>query len=515
MKTTIVPLIGNPVEALYQLGLREKEAFLALDKRITRLLSTNFVLQQGQDIISRARFLLKKKEISLFDKCIASYAEGLGIDSLRYQSFLALFELAANGGQVFPELKGILPGCTSVFEKKGLAYTHSRLLDFPMAEIYGEYQRLYLWQEEGKEPLLTMSCEGLAPLFFQGIHGSGISFALHHKPGKKYHLEGQSIFKILFETAFSSLSFVDFKKELKKCISVTKWSILALEKNGQVNIMDIDGPALDLESYNLNDQSPLIFTNIPLKKENDFRVCYLRFCEDRQLWTKEAMSGKTLKHPLDLLTAVDQQKVKNWIPSAATLTTIAAYHINLTEGYLDLKEGQSALTSSDAILRVNLGEKLELKILKEYGPPNLFEKSWKRAAKSQASFDLGKYDEAYHELQMAESLMPHKLWKEIFSFYLCVWDFKFITNNLELAQVYKKVKTLTLPPQLNDQKILMIMRLEKKLDLSPTVSYKDVVKENQDLYQQEKLASRPVFTAWMKLLYPRMEILDIFSPHKR
>lgn len=77
MKTILVPLIGDPKENLYQLGLKEKESFQRLEKRITGLLSANNFLRYGQDIISRARAVLKKKDDSFFDQCIEAYAEGL------------------------------------------------------------------------------------------------------------------------------------------------------------------------------------------------------------------------------------------------------------------------------------------------------------------------------------------------------------------------------------------------------------------------------------------------------
>jgi hypothetical protein len=111
--------------------------------------------------------------------------------------------------------------------------------------------------------------------------------------------------------------------------------------------------------------------------------------------------------------------------------------------------------------------------------------------------------------------MPNFIWKQIFNFYLCVWDFKFVSNSKELSIVYKKLKSLTIPPILKDQWTLLVMRIEKKLDLSPTVFFTDVSKPKQELFQREKLASRPVFATWMKLVYPRMEILDIFSPHQK
>lgn len=514
MKTMIVPLIGNPIENLYQLGLREKESFLQIEQRITKLLSTNSLLRFGQDILVRARILMKRKDESFFDQCIKSYSEGLGIDATRYRSFLALFELAAHYGQVYPELKGLLPGCTSVFAKINGEIIHNRLLDFPLIGIFEEKPRLYFWQPEGKEPILSYSCEGLAPLFFQGLHGSGISFALHHKPGKSFHQDGQSIFQIAFETMFEAVEFGDLKKELKKKTSITKWSFLLLDKSGQALVMDIEGPAQNFESYHVNETSPLIFTNIPLQNDSGGFDSYLKFSEDRQSWLKDKLKATKELHILDAMTDVDDQKVKAWLHPVATLSTVGAYSINLTQGTVDFKEGESALVKSDAIIRLFLANQ-DLETLKQPGQITQIERAWKRAARAQSAFDQGDYDLAYHELQMAKSIMPHAVWKEIFSFYLYVWDFKFIGNTKELALIYKKVKTLNLPPALKDQWILLIMRIEKKLELLPTVNGEDVSPHLRPLFQLEKMATKPVFATWMKLLYPRLEILDVFSPHHK
>ena len=72
MKTVLVPLIGDYKENLYQLGIKEKESFHRLEEKITGLLSANNFLRYGQDILSRARALLKKKDDSFFDQCIES-----------------------------------------------------------------------------------------------------------------------------------------------------------------------------------------------------------------------------------------------------------------------------------------------------------------------------------------------------------------------------------------------------------------------------------------------------------
>jgi hypothetical protein len=516
MKTTLISLIGDPFENLYQLGKKEADSFKALEDRVTALLSTNTFLRYGQDILSRARTLMRKKEESFFEDCIAAYAEGLGIEASRYLSFLSLLEIAAHYGQIFPELKGLLPGCTSLFEKTKDGVTHSRLIDFPLLGIFDQKPRLYYWKFEGAPSILSYSCEGLAPLFFQAIHASGTSFALHHKPGKEYHKEGQSIFRIAFETLLAAQNYEEIRKEIRKKKSITKWGIFLLNGEGRVSSIDLEGPSARSESFHLTETNSLIFTNIPLQIEEPAGFeSYLSFSHERQTWLKEKLSKKRDKHVLDLMTDIEDQKVRNWIHPVATLSTIGAIHINLTQGLVDIKEGNAALVQSDPIYRISLGNDQQPELIKKERPLTDIEMAWKKASLAQSYFDQGEWDRAYHEIQMSIALMPQPVWKEILSFYLNLWDFKFVTNKKELSLIYKRVSALTPPAQLRAQWLFLRMRLEKRLALSPTVNLSDLPIHLQDLFSKELDSSKPIFLAWMKLLYPRMEILDVFSPHHR
>lgn len=62
MKTKIISLSGEPQNNLYQLGLKERDAFRKIENRVSRLLSTNTFLRQGQDILTRAKTIMKKRK---------------------------------------------------------------------------------------------------------------------------------------------------------------------------------------------------------------------------------------------------------------------------------------------------------------------------------------------------------------------------------------------------------------------------------------------------------------------
>ena len=430
-------------------------------------------------------------------------------------SFISLFELAAHYGQIYPELKGLLPGCTSLFEKTSKGFIHNRLIDFPLIGTFNESPRLYYWKVEGKPAILNYSCEGLAPLFFQTIHDSGFTMSLHHKPGLSYHKEGQSIFKIAFEGLFEAPNMNEFRRELRKKISVTKWGFYMLELNGTVMSTDIDGPAMNFEAFNLNESSPLIFTNIPLHNDPAGFEHFIDFCQHREVWLREKLSRQKSQHTLDAMTDITDQKNRKWIHPTSTLSTVGAIQINLARGLIHVKEGEGALTSSDAIIEFSLANQNESKVFKAAETPTDFEKAWKQASLAQSNYDQSEWDLAYHHLQMAHALMPHPAWKEILKFYLNVWNFKFVGNKREMAQIYRDMKKINPPELIMDQWLFMCMRMEKRLGLVFTVNDTKVSPYLKDQFKLEREASLPLFNTWMKLLYPRIEILDIFSPHHK
>jgi hypothetical protein len=346
------------------------------------------------------------------------------------------------------------------------------------------------------------------------MHESGFSFALHHLKSRQFYDQGESIFKLLFEGLFEVKSFQDLKQETKKYKTLSKWSILCLSKLGQVSVSNIEGPNIDTENYHLNETSPLIFTNIPLKLGAHDQSNFVDLCEMRQDWIKQNLFRIENTHALDVLTDVEKNNPKKWTHPAATHATIGAYLFNLSSGEIDLKDGGTTLTKSDPIYRLDFRISQDPIHIKPMGTISPFENAWKRASLAQGLYDSKKFDEAYHELQMAISIMPDASWKSIYQFFLYVWDFQFLTSSSELSSIYRNLKNLELPLFMNNHKFMMLMRLEKKLKLVPTIDESSIGPGFRSIFKKEKLATAVQFATWMKILYPRLENLDIILPYQ-
>lgn len=504
--------ITDTQDSLYQLGLQEKEHFQKIEKRINLLLSNNEVVSLFTKLTSRAKVLFDLQKKSLFNQAIQSYCKGLGIHPSKYVSFLFLIELSAQKN-LFPDFKSLLPGCTSIFQKTAEGITHTRLLDFPLIDLFAENQRFYYWKIPGRKTILSYSCPGLALLFIDGIHESGMSFALHHKTSLQINNTGKSIFEILFNSLLDARDLKHFKELLKEEASFSKWGIYAVTAKGEVLAGDLDHISFHKTIFSLNEDPTLFFTNISIHTHDDDSFQFLKFTHSRQNWIKRRLKMETKNHPLDHLTDLGGVKGKVWHHPAVTLATVGAYHANLSQGYVDFKMAQEGpITKSAPIFRLHLSDGSFEEIKKE-GIPDVLERAWKLAGLAQNSFDQKDDELGYHQLQMSKALMPHSTWKNILEFFQIVWEYKFLNNKKELSLIYENLKTLEVPEVLVDQKKLMIFRFEKRLGLMSTIHPEDLSIPIKNIYDTEAKANSLLFLSWAKNTAPRLDVLEVYSPH--
>lgn len=503
--------INDTEESLYQLGLQEREAFEKIYNRVVTILGDNELLSTLIEFTGRAKVILEYKQKTLFHQALRSYSEGLGIHPSKYLTFLLLIELAAQKN-IFPDLKALLPGCSSIFENRDGKITHLRILDFPLVDFFESNQRFYHWKLEGRETILTYSSPGLALLFINGIHQSGMSFSLHHKTSAHCNNAGKSIFEILFNTLFESRDLHSWKELLKNQSTFSKWGVYAVSAQGEVLACDLDHISFHKKNFSLFESPQLFFTNVSLHAHSDESHQFLKFTHSRQTWIKNELERKVKDHPLDQFCDVGYQKNKTWHHPAATLASIGAYYINLTDGHIDFKVSESGpITKSDAIYRLELGTG-EFQEIKPRGKETPFEKAWKLAGHAQASFDKKDSELGYHQLQMAIAIMPDKTWKNIWDFFQIAWEFKTISNNQELSLIYEQLKKTKLPPLLSDQKNLLILKFEKRLGLLKTISLDELSIPYQNLYDELDKTNSLVFRGLAKSQVIRLEILEFFSP---
>jgi hypothetical protein len=300
------------------------------------------------------------------------------------------------------------------------------------------------------------------------------------------------------------------------------WGIYLSDHSGAVCALDIRGTDLYQRHYQLQEHGYLYFNNQPLLKDaksnklqpyGHHEQCQMRHTHIQKRINENNVGS--LLHDFETLTSLRPQE-NQWDLAPVTISSIQAIGFNSKkqQAVQLLGEAPKCVERNDLILWNNLfseptQEKIDSDFKHEETPFYRGHQFW---AKSQSLFDLGNIEEAYHFLQLAIDAFDGHPEQYITQFYFLIWQYIYYENDKELPYFYDGLRELSqkLPPYLEDHRLLFISRLQKLMgfpmeDLTLKIKnneLKAVFKNERDL--------RPITTKLMrKLIYPRMEILDI------
>lgn len=503
-------LMGDLQENFYFLGQKEKEDFKDLENTLKKLLSSYHLLKIWQDLLSRSSSLFKKKNRSFFELALASYAEGLGRNVGEVRRVLELVEIAAHYGQIRPELKALIPGCTSVLEKTPEGVIHHRLIDFPLMNFFQGKQRLYSTHFTGQKPVAWVGMAGLSLAPLHLFSSTGFSLALHQKPSPKFYAQGELIYSMIFDLMLKNETLNDLRKDLRIKNSQNKWGGYAVDQNNQVLAFDIEGPQHWFEKLELEEKHPLIFTNTPLKYSEGEDVSedhFVTVAGARAQGLGQYLSKKKSIHLNDLHHLFEPHMTKgHWALPALSVSTQMSFSYHLKTGELE------TLTSH----LPTIWKKTQWIDQKTKLPQDSFQEPWSHLSKAQGFLDQKQDDYAYHHFQIAKSLCPAGRWSSIIEFYLIILEYKFVQSKEELGFVYKRLLEVEshLPAHLQDHALLMKLRFERRLKLVITSNpLKLTHPQWQKLWTKEKDASELWLMTWKALITPRFDLLDVFYPY--
>ncbi len=504
-------LFGDLQENFYQLGRKEQEDFVQLEEHLKKLLSSYHLLKIWQDLLSKSQVLFKKKSQTFFEIALKSYAEGLERPVSEVRRVFELVEIAAHYGQINPELKAIIPGCTSVFEKSSHGVYHHRLIDFPLMNFFKGKARIYHSQFTNT---VGVSWVGLAGMSLAPLHlfsQTGFSLALHQKPSPKFYSQGELIYSVLFDLIFRNETLNDIRKDLRIKTSQNKWGGYIIDKNHDVLAFDIEGPQHWFEKFELTDSRPLIFTNVPVKYSMGESVQedhFVTVAEARARGLSQILKKKKNFHLEDLYQIFHPRTDQgHWSIPALTTSTQIGFSFEITKASLETLEEKTEC----------IWKKSQVKLKEPKLKENPLSVSWEHLSEGQAYLDQGKEDIAYHHFQMARSLCPQGSYQAIIEFFIIVLEYKFSQTSEELGFIYNRLLEIEhlLPPHLQDHAILMRLRFERRLKLVVTSNPLDLKHPGwQKLWTKEKDASDIWLSTWKSLITPRFDLLDVFYPYQ-
>lgn len=512
------------------MGVRDKKHFDEMTQVISRLCMRSATLSAGfKKVMEVTKNFTPKGSIDL-KKQLEAYAEGLGKPVADVYFSLLLPEMVAAFNRWSPNLMGIIPGCSSLFQldKNAGGVVHTRILDYAMAGTFEKYERAILYDFSDRYKAFAFSSVGLPFPSLSTMNDKGLTLALHYKHSNFFDLSGDSIFAIAYQIISYCSSVQEVKKYLKAHPSISYWGIYVSDKKGNVASFDVCGNEIYQEKFDLNEHEYLYFNNRPLIVESkqskmqpfgNLEQCTMRFESTMQkLKGLKIDDKKPDEQMLKILCSPSirhRAKPSEWKMDAITPSTIQAvtFHSGLQRSYFAC--GPSPKAYPEELLKLeNVFDARNIQIStianKISSDQEQFKKGMSHLAEAQAKFDMDEMPEAYHHLQMAIEYFGEHPWHYIAKFYFTIWQYLFAVKQRDFIDLYEDFESVKghLPPYLEAHRKLFLMRLKKIIGHKHGPESCEFNGLNHYFTKEYKLKPTAI-KLLRKLIIPRIEILDI------
>ena len=524
MDNDVVRLIGNPEENFYTLGLRDKIGHEELSSQVKTMasgrLNVSKFLSKGIEISSA----MLRNDRFLYSSYLKAYAEGLGVPLRDVYALLLIPEFIASFHKWIPSFMGIIPGCSSLFTKDASNHiTHSRILDYPLAEYYDKYEQTVLYHLSEQNKVFSFQTQGLPFPSLTSMNEYGLTMALHYKHGNVLNLKGQSIFSLAYKVISMARDLDDVKKILRSEKSVSSWGLYFSNSKDTVLAVDLLGEEQIFKKYDFQNSPYLYFNNLLLKdgvKEDVSPYGHQYQCQMRFNSIKQKLGRKKTFESLEALTKLSAAPQSNskWSFDALTPGSMAAVAFNYQSDTCLRVKGEAPKFSSNEIEKIMhpFGEYSCEVIKAADNDKTAYEQGMRALALFQSTFDRGEVGLSYHYIQMAiEHFKGHK-WQDISRFYFMVLQYLYEKDSRDLSYLYEDLVSLEgkLPKYLDDHRVLFLMRLEKILGHTILKTTKDIQNKNiQRIYEKERKLRPAIIKMMRPLIFPRIDILDIIYGH--
>ncbi len=528
---SIIQLVGDELENIYQLGLRDRERHEPLFHQIQHFLSTPYPLfdRMGKKMASYlVNYNLEHN--SSFEKKIQAYAEGLAQDPKEVAYAMLIPELVSSMSKWIPGLPSGLLGCSSFFlldEKSGKP-VHGRILDFPLQGSFDTEERILSTHYNGQQKVVSLGSCGFPLASITCMNEAGVTLAMHQKFTTVFHTKGTSIFEIAHQFISTIETKADALKWLKEQQSITTWCFyLSFAKSNEVLAVDLMGEKLVSKTYGLKEKEVLYFNNDLIQKAKFPTIPYgveeynqLRTLNAKRKIAKlkrfdEVSLLKLMTTPLDLKFPQAEQ-----IDHYDTLTSSSVSVCTLHPGAQSMAviEGEAPKFFRGEIAQVtNCFENPKMNKRKEKGKtahPD-YQAGLRFYAKAQIAYDAHEIHKAYHCIQMGMAHFKTGYYFHYGRFFLNVFEFIHETHEknrqFNLSE-FRELKDL-MSPYLKDQCQLFIYRLERLLGVPSELQMKEI--KHPELKKVFRLEQRIPTSVLHKMttlfMAPRIDIRDVIT----
>lgn len=534
----LITLIGDMDENFYQLGLKDRESGKEVHTDVKRMLSTS-IKSVDKVIVETAKQVLKNTMLKNSEQTrhLKAYSEGMGAPLEDVFYVMLIPELVSAMSKWAPSLfKGTL-GCSSYFMRnENQSVVHGRILDFPLQGSFDKNERAILYDVNGMPKTLGFGCAGIPYPSITLMTEDGITLALHQKFTNVFNRDGQSIFELiinLIKSANDKKAVLDF---LSKNKSLTTWCLYMSFKNGDVLAVDIMGDSVYANEFTLEENQILYFgnklENPSMNQENFLPLGFHQFNLMR-----EEIAHKKINHFLKRKKRSDEDLIKmmstpyeqtfkhhnysHYNIDPLTVSSIKIVTMNPTESKSLFITGDAPKVYRNNLIEINntfTDPSIESIKEKKYSPTHEnFYQGMRSIMEAQIGFDLRDSQKIYHHLQFAIDHLDNRIEQGMAKFYFLVAQYMYETHEKVLSNILHDFKNLEgkLPQTLNDHCLLFIGRLEKILNLHPSVQV-DCIKNQKvrEILERERNIPRLLFhLSTRMMMLPRMDLMDIIYIH--
>lgn len=477
---------------------------------------------------------LKNRGVAL---ALESYAGGLGISVPKLALAYFLPELASSLSKWLPGLPVNLLGCSSflVWSEKKEAPLHGRILDFPLVGGFDKHERVLVTHFEGEMGVCSLSSAGLPFHSLSAINEAGVTMSLHQKFTSALNLSGESIFSLAHDLITKVENSRDLARLLKEKTSITTWNLIFTFADGQAVSLDLSGNQVVQQKFNLKDERQYLCNFNHGKWDEASQLIPHGFDSYNQMrqhsglkklakFDPQKSDEKALLKTMSTLKLERGHSAKKYQLDCLTPSSLHAVVMNAKESTLHFNLGAAPkiFNSHYAVVHSELGQLKKRATLITKGKasaPSRSEQGYRHMILAQMCLDRFDKHGLYHHLQMAIALLGGLQIKVMCEFFLNVALFLDITHIKERNIILTEFKRLygELPDYQNQLCALFIMRLERLMELAPTLTAKELTHPAliKMLQSENKIPNSLFYRLLRSTAVIRIDMLDVIHAHVR
>lgn len=529
----LINLVGDELENIYQLGLKDRERHKALFDQVHHFLSTPYpAIDRAAGKMANYLINYNLERNDQFKRRLAVYAEGLErtLNEVAYATMIP--ELVSCLTKWLPGLPSGIMGCSSYFhlDEKSGGPLHGRILDFPLNGSFDVGERALLTQFSGLPQVFSFGSCGMPFHAISGMNEGGMTLALHQKFTDVFVPQGSSVFEIAHNLLHSCSTAKEALSFLKKQTSITTWCFLmSFSESNEVLVVDLMGDQLAHRKIMLTPGEVLYFNNQLLQKKMSLKASLpLGITEYNKL--RQINAEKKIKHykskgkfnSIELvklistpLQSLSRDEVKNEFDSL-TLSSLQAIVMSPKAQEVTYIPGRGPKLFKGEIGTISAlfdRPKHTLKTYRGKKTSDNYIRGLTHYAHAQSAIDSHQLHEAYHHLQMGMTYFASGPLYEYGRFFFNVMEFMTEDQNLLRSRQLKEFLEMrqTLSPYMSDLATLYANRLERVLGRPSRFSAKDINDPSlKKVFRlEQKIPTAILFKSVTLIMAPRLDIRDV------